>query len=242
MGGKCIPKQSDSNKSMCTHKVKIKIMKDGPYIISGMVPLDKQIIGINKEGNPDKWIQGKKYPPQENYSLCRCGHSQNKPFCDGSHTRVNFVASETAKKKPFIKQAEETDGPTLKLLDVPDLCAVARFCIRAGGTWKLTKKSDNPEFRRIAIEETGLCPSGRLVVEDKKTGKSIEPNFKPSISVVEDPQKNVSGPLWVKGGIQIESSDGFVHEKRNRCTLCCCGKSNKKPFCDGTHISIGFKD
>ena len=223
-------------------KNKIKIIKDGPYIVSGKISLDKQIIGVNKEGDPDKWIQGKKYRLQQNYSLCRCGQSQQKIFCDGSHLTVNFVGSETAIREPFIKQAEETDGPTLKLLDVPELCALARFCDRAGGTRELTRQSDNPESRKIAIEETGDCPAGSLVIQDKKTGKIIEPNFKPSISIVEDPQENVSGPLWVKGSIPIESSDGFEYEKRNRCTLCRCGKSDNKPFCDGKHISIGFKD
>jgi CDGSH-type Zn-finger protein len=223
-------------------KAKIMIIKDGPIIVSGEISLDKQIIGFNKEGDPDKWIQGKKYPLQKNYSLCRCGQSQKKPFCDGTHLKCNFVGTETALRDPFIKHAEEFDGPTLKLLDLRELCAVARFCDRAGGTWELTRQSNDPESRKIAIEETGDCPSGRLVIQDRKTWKKIEPNFEPSISVIEDPQKNVSGPLWVKGRIPIESSDGHEYEKRNRCTLCRCGKSGNKPFCDGTHISIGFKE
>jgi len=223
-------------------RVKIKIINDGPFVVFGNISLDKQIIAVNKEGDPDKWIQGKKYPIQNIYSLCRCGESKKKPFCDGSHLLVNFVGTETATRESFIKQADEVDGPTLKLFDVLKLCAVARFCYRAGGTWKLTRQSDDPESRKIAIEETGDCPSGRLVVQDTKTGKIIEPYFKSSISIVEDPQKNVSGPLWVKGGIPIESSDGFEYEIRNRCTLCRCGKSSTKPFCNGNHIKVGFND
>jgi CDGSH-type Zn-finger protein len=46
----------------------------------------------------------------------------------------------------------------------------------------------------------------------------------------------------VKGGVQIKSSDGFVYEPRNRVTLCRCGQSGNKPFCDGTHISMKFND
>ncbi|MCJ7713336.1 CDGSH iron-sulfur domain-containing protein, partial [Candidatus Bathyarchaeota archaeon] len=52
----------------------------------------------------------------------------------------------------------------------------------------------------------------------------------------------VSGPIWVKGGVIVESSDGTSYEVRNRQTLCRCGKSENKPFCDGTHIKAGFND
>jgi CDGSH-type Zn-finger protein len=128
------------------------------------------------------------------------------------------------------------------LTDVQELCAVARFCHRLGGTWKLTKNSDNPKSKEIAIQEACNCPSGRLVVWDKKTGKPIEPQIKPAISLIEDPAKKVSGPIWLKGFIPLESSDGTPYETRNRVTLCRCGKSSNKPFCDGCHISIGFND
>jgi CDGSH-type Zn-finger protein len=58
----------------------------------------------------------------------------------------------------------------------------------------------------------------------------------------EESDKRVSGPIWVKDNIDIISSDGKLYEKRNRITLCRCGKSNNKPFCDGVHVSIGFND
>ena len=96
--------------------------------------------------------------------------------------------------------------------------------------------------RALAIEEACNCPSGRLVEFDKKTGKAIEKEFTKSLSLVEDPQKKVSGPIWVKGGVPVESSDGTQYELRNRQTLCRCGKSENKPFCDGTHREVGFND
>jgi CDGSH-type Zn-finger protein len=53
----------------------------------------------------------------------------------------------------------------------------------------------------------------------------------------------LSGPLWVRGGIPVESGhDGRVYESRSRVTLCRCGRSQNKPFCDGTHAAIGFRD
>ena len=56
-----------------------------------------------------------------------------------------------------------------------------------------------------------------------------------SIGIVEDPAKRCSGPLWVLGGIAVESAGGEAYEVRNRVTLCRCGASKNKPFCDGTH-------
>jgi CDGSH-type Zn-finger protein len=213
---------------------KVRVSKDGPYLVSRGIPLTKQIVGIDAAGYSYKWSEGKKYPSKDNYALCRCGRSKNKPFCDGTHHEVNFDGTETASREPYLDQAERLDGPALELTDAVGLCASARFCERAGGIWNLTEQSKDSEAKRIAIEESGNCPSGRLVVWDKN-GKDIEPKFEPSIGVVKDPQEDMRGPIWVRGGIPVESADGNVYEIRNRVTLCRCGKSSNKPFCDGSH-------
>lgn len=215
---------------------KIKVSENGPYLVSGGMPLVEQVISTDDEGYSQEWREGSKYPSREKYALCRCGQSKNKPFCSGTHMKVNFNGAETACRDLYVDQAEEVDGPALKLTDAQDLCASARFCDRAGGIWNLTQRSGNTEAKRIAIEEAGNCPSGRLVVWDKITGKAIEPEFERSIGLVEDPQEGVSGPIWVRGGIPVESADGIAYEVRNRVTLCRCGKSSNKPFCDGSHL------
>jgi len=222
--------------------VKVMITKDGPYLITGSPLIDKQIIGIGDEDEPEKWLIGKRLPPGEPCALCRCGESKNKPFCDGAHGEIGFNGTETASRKTYEMQANVTDGPTLRLKDAPALCAVARFCDRGAGTWELTRRSDDSESREIAIEEACNCPSGRLTEWDKRTGKAIERELEQSISLVEDPQNGVSGPIWLKGGVPVQSSDGSTYEVRNRQTLCRCGNSHNKPFCDGTHIEVGFND
>jgi hypothetical protein len=108
--------------------------------------------------------------------------------------------------------------------------------MRAGGIWNLVELSDDPEARDTAVEEACNCPSGRLVIRDNESGKVIEPEFEKSIVVIEYPPKGEHGPLWVRGGIPIESADGKPYEIRNRVTLCRCGRSRNKPFCDGSHI------
>lgn len=142
----------------------------------------------------------------------------------------------------FLTKPIKTIGPDLILLDNERLCASARFCHKAGGAWRLTERSDNPKLRQLAIEEAGNCQGGRLVALEKDNHKPIEPDFEPSISIVEDPWIKVSGPIWVKGYITIESSDGTIYEQRNRITLCRCGASKNKPFCDGNHVLVNFRD
>jgi CDGSH-type Zn-finger protein len=175
---------------------KIEIAKNGPYKVSGKIPLAKELIVADNEGNSVEWGKGQKYPDKENYSLCRCGQTKTPPFCDGSHIACHFDGTETASKKSYAKSAELISGPELVLSDVPELCVRARFCHnKDGNVWNLTKNSDYPKAKKIAIEQACNCPAGRLVQCDNKTGKTIEPEFKPSISLVEDPSKEVSGPV-----------------------------------------------
>lgn len=220
---------------------KIVITKNGPYEVTGSLPLDKQIIVADEDGMPIGWEKGQDYQVEETYSLCRCGKSKNKPFCDGTHEK-GFNGTETASTKKYLNQAQIMEGPDLDLSDAPSFCASASFCDRAGGTWELIKNSDNPESKKLAIQQCCDCPSGRLVAWDKKTGKAIEPKFEMEISLIEDPPSGVSGSIWVKGGVKIESESGRTYETRNRVTLCRCGKSKNKPFCDGNHISCNFND
>ena len=106
--------------------------------------------------------------------MCRCGHSQHKPYCDGAHARTKFDGNEQAGNTPYIEQAREIDGPGLKLTDAEEFCVGAGFCDRAGGAWKLTRESADPAAKQTAIEESCDCPSGRLVAWEKD-GQAIEP-------------------------------------------------------------------
>jgi CDGSH-type Zn-finger protein len=221
---------------------RIVVCKDGPYLVSGNVPLTIQIITPNKEGFSWDWKQGKTFDTKSEYALCRCGHSKTKPFCDGTHQKIKFKGKLTATRTPYARQAETFDGPTLTLSDTENLCAFARFCDPGGKIWNLIKKTKKPESRDLVIREANHCPAGRLVVHDKNTGKQVEEKLPPSIGVIEDPVLECSGPLWVRGGIRIESEDGKPYEVRNRVTLCRCGSSDNMPFCNGSHASIKFQD
>jgi CDGSH-type Zn-finger protein len=70
--------------------MKITITTNGPYRVTGGVPLAKQIIELDAEGQSREWRQGQQFEVTASYDLCRCGNSGNKPFCDGSHVSVGF--------------------------------------------------------------------------------------------------------------------------------------------------------
>jgi uncharacterized Fe-S cluster protein YjdI/CDGSH-type Zn-finger protein len=59
-------------------KPKVTVSKDGPYVITG---------GIDMIGDNIQFAEGSS---REHYTLCRCGASNNKPFCDGMHKVISF--------------------------------------------------------------------------------------------------------------------------------------------------------
>ncbi|HWQ89302.1 MAG TPA: CDGSH iron-sulfur domain-containing protein [Desulfitobacteriaceae bacterium] len=218
---------------------KIKIVKNGPYIVTGNVPLSEKIIVPKGKGYEFK--EGRELPQSEEYTLCRCGKTKNAPFCDCSEKKTGFIGTETASRDKYEDRAQFLIGAGIDLRD-DHRCALSRFCHREAGTvWVLAKNSGNEENREEAIQGAGECPAGRLVAIDK-SGKTLEPAYEPAINIIQDPEKGVSGGISVKGNIPLESAEGFTYEVRNRYVLCRCGKSANKPFCDATHISIRYSD
>lgn len=213
---------------------KVKILENGPYEVSGDVPLDQLQFTHNERGFSLEYEKIKDYSVDEPYYLCRCGKSANKPFCDGSHT-AGFDGTETAGYKTYDEMAKFIEGNLMNLKDAPELCAGARFCDTKSGTWNLVERAENEAAKDIVKHQCENCPSGRLTAVTKE-GKVLEPDLPQEVSVLEDPVAGVHGPIYVKGGITVESSEGKTYPERNRVTLCRCGKSDNKPFCDGKHL------
>lgn len=221
---------------------RIKISKNGPYLVSGGVKLTQTIME-SVDGHREYKL-GAPLPQADTYTLCRCGCSDTLPFCDGHHKTVGFDGTEVASTAPYYERAQTFEGPTLDLLD-DNRCAFARFCHREDGdAWALTKESGDANLRSEAIRAAVDCPAGRLVQHDKLADNApIEPEFaQQEITLLEDPDKNCSAPLFVKGKIPLQSAEGIFYEEANRYTLCRCGGSANKPFCDAAHVNLGFND
>ena len=220
--------------------MRIKILENGPYIVTGNIPLKEMI--ITPKGHHYEFVEGRKLPQSEEYHLCRCGRSSNAPFCDGSHVHSGFNGHETASKKPYLERLVDVQqGHTMQLAD-DGRCAFARFCHRDGGSiWELTDEDQRPVNHDEALKAAHDCVAGRLTMYDLE-GNVLEETFEPEIIILQDPERHASAGIFVKGPIIIEGADGVEYEVRNRVALCRCGASQNKPFCDASHINVRYRD
>jgi len=69
--------------------INVMAKKNGPYVVSGDL---NELNLTDSEGNKHD-LTGK-----QAIALCRCGASVNKPFCDGTHSKIGFQAAEAAVK------------------------------------------------------------------------------------------------------------------------------------------------
>ena len=221
------------------NQARVAVSKDGPYLVSGDVPLAVPTIGVDSEGQSTSWQTRPALTHEAAYARCRCGGSSNKPFCDGTHLRSRFQGAETTSRRSQSEWVKVFDGPVLWLTNDESLCAFARFCDPSGQVWTQVVRTDDPETRATFVRQVNDCPSGRLTAWDTVTGAPVEDALNPSIGLVEDPLEACSVPLALQGAITLVSADGVEYEARNRVTLCRCGRSGSKPLCDGSHAAPG---
>ncbi len=213
---------------------KITVQPDGPYVVSGSVPLRRKRPVMSEHGEPLTWQSDDVLDHSVEYALCRCGRSANKPFCDGTHASNGFDGTETAPTDRYDDRVKAYAGVGITVLDDRGICEHAGFCgNRVTNVWKMTAQTEDSITRAQVMAMIERCPSGALsfLVD----GDTIEPDLPVEVSVVDD------GPLWVTGLLPVERADGQDFETRNRVTLCRCGGSGIKPLCDGTHKQNGFQ-
>jgi CDGSH-type Zn-finger protein len=174
-------------------------------------------------------------------ALCRCGHSDNKPYCDGSHSMVGFVGNKDPERVP--DKIVEFRGKDITIVDNRGVCAHKGACtdnlpkvfipydVRGDKPWI----DPNAATVREIIETIEKCPSGALSYKlNKKRYQDLD--RKPKITVSKD------GPLEVVGYIKIKDDMDSTPESEEHYCLCRCGESLNRPFCDGAHHDIEFKD
>lgn len=97
--------------------------------------------------------------------------------------------------------------------------------------WVNVEGSDTAAISKQVQE----CPSGALSIE-KADVEEVEAKAATTVNVLPN------GPLILQGDVLITGTDGTATEKSGAVALCRCGASANKPYCDGSHAKIDFKD
>jgi CDGSH-type Zn-finger protein/ferredoxin len=167
--------------------------------------------------------------------LCRCGQSKNKPFCDGAHVAAGFSSEREISEE--ILQVYE--GKRVTITFNRSVCAGAANCVRGLPTVFDSEGSedwihpDGDESAKI-IEAINACPSWALscsvgpqtTTDDRET---------PGISIVKN------GPYNVEG-VPLDHTPTPTHCSTTKYSLCRCGHSKNKPFCDYSHAEKNWSD
>jgi CDGSH-type Zn-finger protein len=171
-------------------------------------------------------------------ALCRCGSSGNKPFCDGTHGKIGF--SDRKETDGSTDKRDNYVGKEVTIHDNRGVCAHAGFC--SDNLPSVFRVHDKPWIdpdgasKEEIIATVKKCPSGALSYSVDGT-EHRDQERPPMVTV----SKN--GPYFVDGGIEIVGHKKRAEEvSEEHYTLCRCGGSKNKPFCDGTHWAIEFKD
>lgn len=231
---------------------------DDPNLKPRIIPLSNGPYYLINDPNPKvvynlQDFKGEPLSTTVGIALCRCGESKNKPFCDGTHIVVGFSSAnkiweenendDDTKKTAIKDKRQDYLGKKIIIHDNRKICSHAAECVKnLPSVFRLGSKpwinSDGSNLNDI-IDTIRKCPSGALSYSiDGVEYRDPEEQRNPTITV----SKN--GPYHITGGVEligenIQFGEGASIE---HYTLCRCGASENKPFCDGEHRKINFND
>ncbi len=200
---------------------RIRFAHNGPIVVEGLKTF--------RDGD------GTPLETRDRMRLCRCGASKNKPYCDGTHARIGFDDSKSDDRLP--DEREDYAGPEVTVHDNRAICSHAGYCTEGlPAVWKTGVEPwiDPAGAGGDAIVEVvKMCPSGALSFSIDGV-ESRDRDRPPAIHLAPD------GPYLVTGGVELEGVEWLEGASREHYTLCRCGASSNKPFCDGSHWYVDF--
>jgi CDGSH-type Zn-finger protein len=204
------------------HRPAITPTPDGPFQVTDLQNL-KNRNGV-LEAKQKMW-------------LCRCGASANKPYCDGTHKKIGFSSAKLDGRVPDRRESYAGEGITIH--DNRGICSHAGYCTDGLPSVFLLGKEPWIEPRGASRDEIVAtirkCPSGALSYSiDGVEHRDHE--GEPAIFV------SPNGPYVVTGGPELRDTAFGEGASTEHYTLCRCGGSKNKPFCDGQHWSTKFAD
>lgn len=208
---------------------RIACLPNGPYYLFGdMTPA---AVSHLRRAN------GKACAAPRGTALCRCGGSKNKPFCDGTHGTNGFKDRNTA--DPSQNRRVSYAGKRITIHDNRAICAHAGFCTdRLAAVFRMKQEpwiDPDGAGAEAIIETVKKCPSGALSYSVESVEHRDQAR-EPMVTVTDN------GPYAVTGGVELMGVEFGDGASREHYTLCRCGASKNKPFCDGSHWSIDFRD
>jgi CDGSH-type Zn-finger protein len=222
-------------------KPKIVPLPNGPYyLINEMEP--KVVENLqNSKGESLSVIRG--------VALCRCGASNNKPFCDGTHSKIGFSSENKEEDTndshhPIVKDKRKNYvGKGITIHDNRKICSHAEECVNnLPSVFKQNARPwispDAAETKEEIINTIRKCPSGALSYSVDDIEYRDQNEREPMITV------SKGGPYLVTGSIDLigDNIKWAEGSSKEHYVLCRCGASNNKPFCDGMHRMINFRD
>jgi CDGSH-type Zn-finger protein len=208
---------------------KIACLPNGPYyLINDMAPGAVPNL-CRANGESCATVRG--------VALCRCGGSANKPFCDGTHGTNGFTDRRMANDSE--NRRISYVGKRVTIHDNRGICAHAGFCTdRLQTVFRMNQEPwidpDAASAEEI-IETVKKCPSGALSYSIENVEHPNQ-DREPLVTVTND------GPYAITGGIELIGVALGEDASKEHYTLCRCGASKNKPFCDGSHWHVGFRD
>lgn len=204
-------------------KPSIEVTKNGPYLVKNLK---------NFRNSKGVFIETKPV-----MTLCRCGGSRNKPFCDGTHAKKAFSGVKQEDRVP--DKMDDYEGEKITIHDNRGVCSHIGHCtdnlptVFLMGTepWVDPDGEDPDKIEKVIR----MCPSGALSYTKDGVLYKDYPR-EPEIFVGRNRSYHIVGSIELKG------PDDPVPESKEHYTLCRCGGSKNKPFCDGTHWYINFED
>jgi len=204
------------------NKASIKAAEDGPLVVKALRHC------ANKNGTIEV---------KEVMALCRCGESANKPYCDGTHSKIGFSSAKLEGRTE--DKRESYSGSKITIHDNRGVCAHAGICTdKLAAVFRMKQEPwIDPDAASVdeIIAVIGACPSGALSYS-METDDRPQGDDEPSIMIAKN------GPYEVSGAVELVDATWGEGVSKSEYTLCRCGASKNKPFCDGSHWDINFSD
>jgi len=212
-----------------TEPPRIACLPNGPYYLLNDLQASPVPNLVRSSGEACSTVRG--------VALCRCGGSKNKPFCDGTHSTNGFSDRKLADGSTNKRDAYQ--GKRITIFDNRAICAHAGYC--TDGLKSVFRYGEEPWIDADGATAAEImatidkCPSGALSYAIDGVERTEKP--RPPKVVVTD-----NGPYAVQGAIELMNIEFGDGASREHYTLCRCGASANKPFCDGSHWRVAFHD